>query len=91
MSKNESSKLPVLMVAFISREDVSPVGLPVLKIYVNEDEYLLWEGDELIKTALVETIKWRKEASIVSLRFAVEVLPMSQRPRRRRRKQGDAE
>ena len=84
MSKNQSSELPVLMIAFTKGENVNPVGLPTLRFYVNKDEYLLLEGEELIKAALIETVKGGKEPSIIALSFAVEVLPMSERPRRRK-------
>ena len=47
MSKNQSSELPVLMVAFVTGENVSSVGLPILRFYVHGDYYLLWEGEEL--------------------------------------------
>ncbi len=85
MSKNQSSELPVLMVAFVTGENVSPVGVPILRFYVHGDYYLLWEGEELLKAALIESVKQGNNASIISLSFAVEVLPMSEKPIRRRK------
>ena len=84
MLKNESNELPVLMVAFVIVENVSPVGLPILRFYVKGDNYVLFEGEELLKKALIESVKRRNDPNFISLGFAVEVLPMSQRKRRRR-------
>ena len=81
MLKNESSELPVLMVAFVVVENVSSVGLPILRFYVNDDDYVFFEGEELLKKALIESVKRRNEPTFISRGFAVEVLPMSQRKR----------
>ncbi len=70
MSENQASELPVLMVAFVTGEKVSPLGLPILRFYVNGDYYLLWEGEELLKAALIS--RW---TSAIAMSYGLDFSP----------------
>ncbi len=82
----------VILIALATGEEVSPIGLPVLSFYVVAEDYILCEGEELIKAALVESVKRGKEPSLTTLSFAVKLIPMPatgvESSERRRRQRG---
>ena len=75
----------VLSIALITGEDVEAINLPVLKVSESDGEYLVVEGEQLINSALVESIKQLGQPSVTTVVFAVEIVPASRRTRGGRR------
>ena len=86
MSKNKSNQLPVLVIALVTGEDINPEGLPRLRFYHHEGQYILAEGKELIEAALKESVKRGKQPSVTSVSLAVEVISVPSTERRRKRR-----
>ena len=86
MSKNKSNQLPVLIIGFITGEEVNSEGLPRLRFYTHEGKYILAEGKELIEAALKESVKRGKQPSVTSVSLAVEVISVEGTERRRGRR-----
>ncbi len=84
MSKNNSNQLPVLVIALVTGEEINPEGLPRLRFYHHEGQYILAEGKELIEAALKESVKRGKQPSVTSVSLAVEVISVEGTERRRR-------
>ncbi len=86
MSKNNSNQLPVLVIALVTGEEINPEGLPRLRFYHHEGQYILAEGKELIEAALKESVKRGKQPSVTSVSLAVEVISVEGTERRRKRR-----
>ena len=74
-----------LSIDFITGEDIQAINLPVLKVAESNGEYLVVEGEQLINSALVESIKQLGQPSVTTVVFAVEIVPASRRTRGGRR------
>lgn len=89
---NNASSLPVFTVGFVTGANASSLGLPVLRLDVSEyeDEYIIPDRElELIKAALIESLKKAKEPSLTTVSFAVDIPPLPEKRRRKRRKKSN--
>ncbi len=68
-----SKKSHVLSIAFVTGEDIEPKGLPVLKIYKGNNQYMILEGDETITSALVQSLEHLDRRDHTVLFLAIEI------------------
>ena len=91
---NNASSLPVFTVGFVTGANASSNRLPVLRLDVSEyeDEYIIPDRElELIKAALIESLKKAKEPSLTTVSFAVDIPPLPEKRRRRRKESNFSE
>ena len=71
-----SDKSPVLSLVFVTGEDqeIEASDLPVLRVYRKGDFWMIIEGEEAIKLALIESLKYLDEASHTLLSMRVEIV-----------------
>ncbi len=73
MSKN----LPVLSIAFVTGEEIEREGLPTLKVYESRNGYIVLNGEEAIKSALIKSLNHLGESNYTVVFLAVEVVNVS--------------
>ena len=70
-------KSRVLSIAFVTGEDIEPKGLPILKIYKGNNQYMILEGDETITSALVQSLEHLDRRDHTVLFLAIEITSQS--------------
>ncbi len=72
-----SDNSPVLSIVFVTGEDIETIDisdLPVLKVYRKGDFCMIIEGEQAIKSALIESLKYLNQASHTLLSMRVEIV-----------------
>ena len=77
-----SNKLPVLSIAFVTGELIEPAGLPILKVYRRGNSLYLGEGQELVISALIESLEYLGTSNHTVLFLAVDIVSVASKTRR---------
>ncbi len=77
-----SEKKPVLGIAFVISEPIEAQGLQVLKVYRRGNSLYLGEGQELVISALIESLSHLEASNHTVLFLAVDIVPTTSKRRR---------
>ncbi len=72
-----SNKSSILSIVFVTGEDIETIDtsdLPVLKVYRKGEFWMIVDGEEAIKFALLESLKYLDEVSHTLLSIRVEIV-----------------
>ena len=72
----------VLSITLVTGEERKAEGLPVLKVYKGERSYSIFDDDQAINTAIIESLKHLDKSHCLQVSLAVEVIPGEIRTRR---------